>query len=161
MRKEREQLVPEARKEGLVVQQMTDEVLVYDQKRHRAHCLNQTAALVWKHCDGKKTVAAVADEMSKQAGKRVGEEVVRLAVDELAKSQLLEASGARRWRGAEGVSRREMMKRAGIAAAVALPIVTSVVAPKAAQAATCRVSGAACTTSAQCCSQVCNAGTCA
>jgi hypothetical protein len=161
MRKEREQLVPEARKEGLVVQQMTDEVLVYDQKRHRAHCLNQTAALVWKHCDGKKTVKAVADEMSKQAGKRVGEEVVRLAVDELAKSQLLEGSGARRWRGAEGVSRREMMKRAGIAAAVALPIVTSVVAPKAAQAATCRVSGAACTTSAQCCSGLCNAGVCA
>ena len=161
MRKEREQLVPEARKEGLVVQQMTDEVLVYDQKRHRAHCLNQTAALVWKHCDGKKTVAAVAEALSRQAGKRVGEEVVRLAVDELAKSQLLEAGGARRWRGAEGVSRREMMKRAGLAAAVGLPIVTSVIAPKAAQAATCRVSGAGCGTSSQCCSGVCTGGVCA
>jgi PII-like signaling protein len=161
MRKEREQLVPEARREGLVVQQMADEVLVYDQKRHKAHCLNHTAALVWKHCDGNRTVAAVAEALSKQAGKRVGEDVVRLAVDELAKSQLLEAGGAKRWRGVEGVSRREMMKRAGLAAAVALPVVTSVVAPKAAQAATCRISGAACTTSAQCCSGVCTGGVCA
>ena len=161
MRKEREQLVPEARKEGLVVQEMSEEVLVYDQKRHRAHCLNRTAALVWKQCDGKSTEAEVADEMSKQAGKRVGEDVVRLAVDELAKSQLLEGSGARRWRGAEGVSRREMMKRAGLAAAVGLPVVTSVIAPKAAQAATCRVSGAGCGTSSQCCSGVCTGGVCA
>jgi hypothetical protein len=161
MRKEREQLVPEARKEGLVVQQMTDEVLVYDQKRHRAHCLNQTAALVWKHCDGRKTVSEVAEALSRQAGKRVGEEVVRLAVDELAKSQLLEGSGARKWRGAEGMSRREMMKRAGLAAAVGLPVVTSVIAPRAAQAATCRVSGASCGTSSQCCSQVCTGGVCA
>ena len=140
---------------------MTDEVLVYDQKRHRAHCLNQTAALVWKHCDGKKTVRDVAEALSKQAGKRVGEEVVRLAVDELAKSQLLEASGARKWRGVEGMSRREMMKRAGIAAAVAVPVVSSVIAPKAAQAGTCRVSGASCGTSSQCCLQVCTGGVCA
>ena len=140
---------------------MTDEVLVYDQKRHRAHCLNHTAALVWKHCDGKKSVAEVAEAMSRQAGKRVGEDVVRLALDELAKSRLLEESGARKWRGGEGMSRREMMKRAGLAAAVALPVVTSVIAPKAAQAATCRVSGAACGTGAQCCSGVCSGGVCA
>ena len=54
--KTREQSVPRARKEGLVVQDMPDELLVYDVDRHKAHCLNQTAALVWKRCDGKTSV---------------------------------------------------------------------------------------------------------
>ena len=46
--------VPVARKQGLVVQEMPDEVLIYDLDTNKAHCLNQTAAFVWKSCDGKK-----------------------------------------------------------------------------------------------------------
>ena len=40
---------PRARTEGLVVTELPDELLVYDLERHRAHCLNPTAALVFKH----------------------------------------------------------------------------------------------------------------
>ena len=153
MKKEREQSLPEARKEGLVVQHLSDEVLVYDQQRHKAHCLNETAALV---CDGKTTVASMAQELSKQTGTRVGEDVVWLALDQLGKSRLLQG----RSQAAEGVSRRELMKRAGLAAAIALPMVTSIVAPNAVQAATCKPSNAACTGSAECCSAVCSGGKC-
>ena len=160
MKKEREQSLPEARKEGLVVQHLSDEVLVYDQQRHKAHCLNETAALVWMRCDGKTTVASMAQELSQQTGTRVGEEVVWLALDQLGKSRLLQGA-ATRGRAADGVSRREMMKRAGLAAAIALPMVTSIVAPTAVQAATCKASGSACTGSAECCSAVCSAGKCA
>jgi hypothetical protein len=160
MRREKEQLVPEARREGLVVQQMSDEVLVYDQQRHKAHCLNQTAALVWRHCDGKTTVAGVAEALSKQSGVKVEEGLVMLALQQLAKSKLV-AGDAGKWSGGGQVSRREMIKAAGLAAAIGLPVVTSVVAPKATQAATCRASGAGCTTSAQCCSGVCTGGVCA
>jgi hypothetical protein len=156
MRKEREQSLPEARKEGLVVQHLSDEVLVYDQQRHKAHCLNETAALIWMRCDGKTTVASMAQELSKQTGTRVGEDVVWLALDQLGKSRLLQGSG----KAAGGVSRREMMKRAGLAATIALPVVTSIIAPSAVQAATCRASGAGCTASAQCCSGVCSGTTC-
>ncbi|HKP86123.1 MAG TPA: PqqD family peptide modification chaperone [Blastocatellia bacterium] len=159
MRKEREQSLPEARKEGLIVQHLPDEVLIYDQQRHKAHCLNRTAALVWERCDGKTTVAKIAEKLSKQTGKRVGEDMAWLAIEELAKSRLLEGPVGRK--AAQGVSRREMMKRAGLAAAVALPVVTSIVAPMAAQAATCRNSGQACTTSSQCCRGLCSAGVCA
>ena len=159
MRKEREQSLPEARKEGLIVQRLADEVLVYDQDRHKAHCLNQTAALVWERCDGKTTVAKLAEQMSRRTGKQVGEDIVRLAIAQLAKGQLLEESANQP--KAQGVSRREMMKRAGLAAAIALPVVTSIVAPKAAQAATCVPTGGSCTTSAQCCSGLCNTTTCA
>ena len=92
MRKEREQSLPEARKEGLVVQHLSDEVLVYDQQRHKAHCLNETAALIWMRCDGKTTVASMAQELSKQTGTRVGEEVVWLALDQLGRSRLLQGA---------------------------------------------------------------------
>jgi hypothetical protein len=62
----------------------------------------------------------------------------------------------------EGMSRKDMMKRVGLAAAgatVALPAITSIVAPTAADAATCIPSGNACSDSTQCCSKVCNTST--
>src|SRR5207248_2525045 len=36
---------PSARQDRLVVQELSDEVLVYDLDRHRAHCLNRAASL--------------------------------------------------------------------------------------------------------------------
>src|ERR1044072_581435 len=104
MKKEREESLPGARKEGLVVQHLSDEVLIYDQQRHKAHCLNETAALIWMRCDGKTTVSSMAQDLSKQTGTRVGEEVVWLALDQLGKSSLLQAT-AMRSKAAEGMSR--------------------------------------------------------
>jgi len=40
--------LPLARKDQLIVKEVDDEVLVYDLKTDQAHCLNKTAALVWK-----------------------------------------------------------------------------------------------------------------
>ena len=157
---EKEQRIPKARKEGLVVQQLDEEVLVYDRQRQTAHCLNPTAAWVWKRCDGKATIGAVAQALREQTGKPVEEELVWLAVEQLAKRHLLEAKVGK-GHPTNGMTRREMVKRAGLAAAIALPAVTSLIAPKAAQAATCLAAGQPCTTSAQCCSGLCNAGTCA
>jgi len=51
---------PLARQDRLVVQELSEEVLVYDLDRHRAHCLNRTAALIWRHCDGSTSVAEMA-----------------------------------------------------------------------------------------------------
>ena len=58
--KSRESLVPKARHNKLVIQELEDEVLVYDLERNQAHCLNRTAALIWEHCDGKQTVWGLA-----------------------------------------------------------------------------------------------------
>jgi hypothetical protein len=161
MKKRREETIPEARKEGLVVQDLTEECLVYDQGRHKAHCLNRTAALVWKHCDGRSTVSDIASKVSREASAEVGGEVVWLALEQLSKTHLLKERVASREGSGREVSRREVMRRIGIGAAVALPVVTSIVAPKAAEAANCRPAGAACTASAQCCSGLCTGGKCA
>jgi hypothetical protein len=159
MKNKREQKVPEARREGLVVQHLTDEVLVYDQDRHKAHCLNHTAALVWERCDGRSTITEIASKLSLETRTEVEQEVVWLAVEQLSKTHLLKGRAVSEL-GDAGVSRREVMRRIGIGAAVALPMVTSIVAPKATEAANCRTSGQSCGNSAQCCSGVCNSGTC-
>lgn len=153
-----EQPAPRARKDGLVVEELPDELLVYDLDRHKAHCLNETAALIWKRCDGRTTVAAMARAVAGELKAPVGEEVVRFALDQLDRSCLLEGWAPRSERGK--LSRREAMRRLGLAAALAVPVVTSIVAPTAADAVTCGGFGAPCTAPAQCCSGVCNAGFC-
>lgn len=158
MKTNEEVKLPAAREDGLIMQKMVDEVLIYDQQRHKAHCLNQTAALVWQSLDGKSTASQIAARLSQQQGVAVSAAVVQLAVAELGRSGLLRSPVAAE--GKSGLSRRELIKRIGVGAAVALPVVVSVVAPRAAQAATCRTSGQPCTTSAQCCSGICNVTTC-
>jgi hypothetical protein len=124
---------PKARSEQLVIKELGDETLVYDEHSHEAHCLNRTAALVWRHCDGRTSAAKMAGLLSKEAGAPVSEQVVWLALGQLERSRLLEEPPARPAR-AEQVSRRELMRRLGVAAAFALPLVTSIVAPTPAEA---------------------------
>lgn len=160
MKRETNQLIPEARKKGLVVQELSGEVLVYDRERNKAHCLNPTAALVWNHCDGKASVADIARAIQNEINAPVDEDVIWIGLDQLSKSHLLQERAALPEEKA-GLSRREVMKRIGLAAAVALPVVTSIMAPTAAQAANCVTAGQPCTTSAQCCSGLCNNNVCA
>jgi hypothetical protein len=159
MKREREQLMPEARKQGLVVQELSGEVLVYDRQRDKAHCLNSTAALVWERCDGKTSVSQIARAIEGQINAPVDDDVIWLGVQQLNKVHLLQERAELPVQET-GLSRRDLIKRIGVAAAVALPVVTSIIAPTAAQAANCLASGVACTSSAQCCSGVCS-GTCA
>lgn len=151
---------PLARKQSLVVKQMSGEVLVYDLDRDKAHCLNETAALVWKLCDGKNDPATIAKLMEKELQAPIDEKIVWYALSELGKDHLLDQQPEAPPQ-VSGMNRREMIRTLGVAAVVAVPVVTSIVAPTPAQAATCVPSGGSCTGPAQCCSGICNAGTCA
>lgn len=128
-----DQYLPAARNSKLVVRELADEVLVYDEGDHRAHCLNRTAALVWKSCDGMTPVSGIAERVSGQLSTPVSDEVVWLALDQLAEFDLL-AHAESRPMAQNLISRRKMMRRLGIAAAVSLPLITSIVSPTAAQA---------------------------
>jgi hypothetical protein len=130
------QLIPAARKTELVIQEADGETLVYDLKSHKAHCLNKTAALVWKYCDGTHTAARVAQRLEEELGAKVSSEVVWLAVARLENSKLLEESRERP-PALTRMSRREMARRLGLATAIALPFIASINAPAAIQAATC------------------------
>lgn len=150
-----DQRVPRARTEGLIVQEMPAgpglpyEVLVYDLEQHEAHCLNETAARVWQHCDGKTTVGEVARRLEEELGAAVDEHVVWYALKQLERFQLLQDRVDAPIEVAR-ISRRELARRVGIAAAVALPLIISVAAPTpAAAGSTC--SGQYCTTNSDCC----------
>lgn len=117
---------PEARTEGLVIQDMPDEVLVYDLNTNKAHCLNQTAAFVWKSCDGKNSVTDITRLLSKQSGDNINEDLIWLAIDQLNEKSLLEKDIVPAFKGE---SRRSVIKKIGLAAVIALPVVASLAAP--------------------------------
>ena len=153
---------PQVRQSGLIVREMDNEILIYDTGNDKAHCLNETAALVWKECDGTKSVAEITRRLSRQLDTKVDERVVWFALKQFDRDHLLEQQlvmPAALMNG--GLNRREMVRALGLAAAVAVPVVTSILAPTAVQAATCLASGQPCTASAQCCSGLCNSGFCA
>jgi len=137
--------LPQARRDGLVVRELADEVLVYDTERHKAHCLNPMAAAVWRHCDGQTTVAEVARRLQQDLSTPVDRAVVFSALAQLGRARLLMGEVRRRSdetgrsgrEGDEGgLSRRELMRLLGGAAA-SIPLVTTITAPAAAQALSC------------------------
>ena len=71
---------PLARKEGLLIERLPDEVLVYDLDRKKAHCLNGSAALIWNNCDGKTTVEAIRLILQQDAPGKVNGDVVWLGL---------------------------------------------------------------------------------
>ena len=139
---------PTARTSGLVVQDVPNEVLVYDLESNKAHCLNQTAALVWRACDGKTSVPEIARLIGSQAGEKVSDDLVWLAVDQLQENGLL---GAQIQTKFAGQSRRDALKKIGMASMVALPIIASLAAPKSVMANT----SCSCNNAGDCLGTVC------
>jgi len=123
---------PSARKTGLVIQEMPDELLVYDLDTNKAHCLNNTAAFVWKTCDGKTSVSEIAALLDSETGSKVPHELIWLAIDQLSENKLLEKDMRADF---NGQSRRAVIKRIGLASVIAIPVIASLVAPQSALAA--------------------------
>jgi len=121
---------PVARRDGLLTRDLKDELLVYARDEHRAHCLNRTAATVFRNADGTRTVADLARLVAPEADRTASEAVVGETLARLAEAGLLEDGPA-----AAGWSRREVVRRVGIGAAILLPAVASIVAPTPAEAA--------------------------
>lgn len=124
---------PRRKRQGLIVQELPEETLVYDLERHKAHCLAPVAAAVWEACDGKRSVAEIAERAAKRTGGAVPEEAVWLSLRRLGRARLLEAPVALPAAG-RLASRREWLKRAAMLGGLS---VLSITAPTAAEAATC------------------------
>ncbi len=125
---------PKARTAGLLVQHLADETVVYDLERHRGHCLNRAAALVWSACDGKRSPDRIARRVSRELETAVDADYVHFALRRLARARLL----ASEIQDTPAMSRRDLARRLGQigAASLLLPSVISIVAPTAVQAAT-------------------------
>lgn len=131
---EGEQELPKARDEGLLVERVDHELVIYDEVGKVAHCLSQDVASVWEVCDGQASEADIATRLG------LAPSTVAQAVSELRESGLLD--------GASGYSRREAAKRmaaVGGAALAAPALMYSMPVPAA--AAACSKHIATCVTS--------------
>jgi coenzyme PQQ synthesis protein D (PqqD) len=120
---------PLARKDRLTIRELHEETLVYDQDRHKAHCLNATAREVWRHCDGQTSVDELARIVALETGIASASAVVGLALEQLARRHLLEAAPEA---ATDRVSRREALKKLAVGAAL-LPLIMTVATKTAAQ----------------------------
>jgi hypothetical protein len=129
-----------ARQAGLVVRDLADEVVVYDKECHQAHCLNRTAAFVFRHADGRRTAADIAALL----GPGADEELVCVALDQLAAAGLLETDPAP---AASVPSRRKVMRHVGLGAALLAPAIASLLVPTPAEAAATCIPASSCSSS--------------
>jgi hypothetical protein len=120
--------LPKARTHQLIVRTLPEETLIYDQTADKAHCLNRTAALVWKHCDGKTSAAQLAAVLKSELGIPAGEPLIHLTLEKLARRRLLENYAEPSVRQ----DRRKMLRKLALAA---LPVILTITAPRTAQAA--------------------------
>jgi hypothetical protein len=127
-------ILPKARTENIVVQNLNGETLIYNLKTNQAVCLNETAAKVFEACDGGTSFEQVRRKCN------FTDDLIHLALDKLNAEGLLEQDYAS---PLAGLSRREAIKRVGLTTLTVLPIISAIIAPTAANAAsaTCVANG--------------------
>jgi hypothetical protein len=124
---------PVARAEGLLVESVGEESVIYDLDTKEAHCLKPLASAVFMYADGSRTISEIAELAAYRLETPVTEADVADAVVQLETCSLLD-SGPLAVR--DGLSRREAMSKfakIGVAA-TATPLIASVIAPAAAVA---------------------------
>lgn len=128
---------PVSRKNNIVIQELKDEILIYDLSVNKAFCLNKTSSMIWQECDGTKSVSEIAQTLSKKLKSNMSEDIVWLALNQFKSEDLFENSFDF-VTPFDGLTRREIVKKIGFASVIALPIISSLVAPNAinAQSAT-------------------------
>jgi hypothetical protein len=116
---------PLAREEDLLEEAVGEEILLYDQKSHTAHCLSPVAARVWRHCDGEHDLS----DLARLVG--ASKNLVADALHELREKGLLAAEPELMQSTVSGESRREAIGRVaryGAAAAAGSMIVSATAA---------------------------------
>lgn len=123
-----------------LIEELGDEVLVYDQTAHRAHCLSSAAAKLWRLCDGKRSTAEAERLLATQgAGDSVAAVLGQLETAGLLRARKREARRV-------DTGRRAMLGKTAVAAGIVLasPAIFSIVAPSVAEAASCGTKGLPC-----------------
>ncbi len=124
------EIYPVSRKADIVVQEFEHETLVYDLKTNKALVLNSTSSMVWQLCNGNNSIDEITNKMSVSSKQIVTTEMVWMSLEQLKKASLLENYSIETT-PFEGLTRREMVRKIGFASVVALPVISSLVAPSA------------------------------
>ena len=156
-------MLPKARLESTdlaVYPQVSGETILFDIQNYRAINLNPAACLIWRRCDGETSILELAQALRDDLGLEADEATVWAALDALDRNHLLQHCPPPP-PGLSAALRRRLRRRLIVAAGTAL--VSSIVAPMAAWAATCVPNAGGCLSkngtcvvSNQCCSCDCN-----
>ncbi len=123
-------------RQDLIVKELENELLIYDEKSKKALCLNASSALIWKMCDGVTAVAEISERTARSLGMPLDDTFVSFALERFRADDLLEP-GFHAPAETAAITRAQVMRRigrAGVAAAVAVPLVTAIMAPTPAKA---------------------------
>ena len=126
-----------------------------DLTKNEILCLNHTAAVVWKNCNGRNSIEQIAEILSAETKEIVSDEIVELAIENLKKANLIENESEIQTKIAR-LSRREAIRRIGLSSTVLLPVISFIVAPTVAEAQSCLPNGTVrtCTNTAPGCVQI-------
>lgn len=137
-----------ARRADLVEKQVGDELVLFDTRDEHVHLLNATLTAVWRRCSTGATHDDLVEALRALLGPVDGiDELVAAAIADLSRARLLEPDVPSTFGGVV-ISRRSLLKKAGIAA-LAMPAITTILAPPVAASHSgvpCLAGGQPCTT---------------
>jgi hypothetical protein len=107
------------------VEELGDELCIYDWQRNQVHTLNATAVSIWQQCDGRTSPEQMADRLRAELQAPDAEVLVNLGLNQLREARLLQDGTID---AGQALSRRQLMTRLGQAVALA-PAIHSIVAP--------------------------------
>lgn len=108
--------LPEARTTEIIEQEADKELLIYDLQINKAYTLNETSTIIYKACDGTTTFDGLKRKY------KFTDDLIHFALEELAANNLIEDYRTAHF---AGLSRREVIKRVGLATLTALPIIAA------------------------------------
>ena len=117
-------ILPLAKSSDIVVQELGNELLVYDLVTNKAYRLNETSMIIFNACDGKTSF----DELNTRY--KFTADLVYLTLDQLKDEGLVNNYQSK----FNGVSRREVIRKVGLTTMLALPVISGLVAPTSAAA---------------------------
>lgn len=126
--------LPKSRSTDIVVQEAGKELLIYDLKINKVYSLNETSKIVYQSCDGLTSFNEL------KAKHNLPDDLIILAINDLKREKLLE-NVPETYSNFNGLSRRETIKKVGLTTMIALPVITSLIAPKAVYARSCNGPG--------------------
>ncbi|GBE93536.1 PqqD family protein [Nostoc cycadae] len=136
-------MIPVARTENLLIQEVGDELIVYDETRDTAHCLSAIAVRVWYLCNGQNTVETIARLLQEEFEFPPNQKVdwhglVQLTLAELEQFHLLDAAVTEPLNSPQ-TSRRQVLKKVSLVGGFAIgslfPAIKSIIVPTPAMAA--------------------------
>lgn len=119
-------MIADQRKD-LLVEKVLDELMVFNVKRNEANLLNHASAIVFRLCDGVSSVADMCDALEAADISPATEEAVWVALDDLAKANLIDLHE----KPIRRTTRREVLSRmsAGASAVALFSVITTITAP--------------------------------